>query len=441
MTPKKPRIAKKQLSKPSTKLPPYEESAKYAAVNGAQNGFNRLLDPDTCSNLINAPQAGALSTGDAEANLAAQQLEHLLAAYKYASQAISAASMGHTKTAVHLAYYSELRAAISLYAACSISTQSDFYLGANGTYKQINVGKQTHTFAWNLWSLWKDRRDAKDIFSSLKISPSVSLHDFAKSLSITGRLQSTLGKWDYDLLSLSKNDHEARKISSYQATDIYTGMQSHLEIDALANLSQLLLLEGNSGYLSFEKFYAQWILHSLADAYAKLEVHDKGANYGAEYSTYIANSLARVARDTGESVDLLSGLLTPSSENIAIYSVFEKSQEQNTALINILSRMTILLRLATHKLNSNLSATASKSRSGHKWLRKWLDHLGILEIAVDDGDVADEEGEFRFAVTDLAGLATTTGTAQQTAQTALKVPELAKLIRTETVLCWAVDFV
>lgn len=89
---------------------------------------------------------------DSKTKLAGNQIAHLTSAFEYAAGSISAALVNSSQLAIHLAYYAELRACISLFASSGICVDNyrNFYL--TGTAEKVRFFGGTHKIAWALWN-------------------------------------------------------------------------------------------------------------------------------------------------------------------------------------------------------------------------------------------------------------------------------------------------
>lgn len=95
------------------------------------------------------------SNANPQTTLAAEQLVHLVEGWRYAAAATNSVLSHATDQALHLAYYAELRAAMSLFAWSGIRVKQGayYYLDSNGN--QVRTAPQrTHDAVWGLWKEW-----------------------------------------------------------------------------------------------------------------------------------------------------------------------------------------------------------------------------------------------------------------------------------------------
>lgn len=157
------------------------------------------------------------SNANPQTTLAAEQLVHLVEGWRYAAAATNSV-LSHAKDqALHLAYYAELHAAMSLFAWSGIRVKQGayYYLDSNGN--QVRTAPQrTHEAVWGLWKEWVKRTDAKSLFNdNIRLHPSVTLSDVVGSVRYVNTA-ATLTNWGLDLWDAT-HDHIARNNSSYEA--------------------------------------------------------------------------------------------------------------------------------------------------------------------------------------------------------------------------------
>ena len=84
---------------------------------------------------------------------------HLADGWNYLSRAFDAATRGDRTSAYHLAYYAELRAAISLLATEGIGIFNRRHIALNVRLEPTEYCKPTHHATWSVLSAWSREKD------------------------------------------------------------------------------------------------------------------------------------------------------------------------------------------------------------------------------------------------------------------------------------------
>lgn len=176
---------------------------------------------------------GQLPRGTAIAAVAAQDLIEMVAVsgplhccdgWSYLARALNALLSGDAHASRHLAYYAELRAALSILASdgVGIFDGRNFVIDANGGIHPLAV-RGTHDIAWAALKDWANQPQSFERIATAIDVVGVSLLDGLQAFfpSSTG---SSLGSalieaWGYDLMA-GVGDRTRRNYSSYVATDL-----------------------------------------------------------------------------------------------------------------------------------------------------------------------------------------------------------------------------
>ncbi|MFN3582493.1 hypothetical protein [Phenylobacterium sp.] len=149
---------------------------------------------------------------------------HLIDGWGYLARALNALSSGAPHPARHLAYYAELRAALSILASQGIGifNTRTVVIAEQGDISSFN-GPTTHTMAWFALQNWADKAGAFDmIMSSMDIS-GVTLKDIFQEYFPSPAKQmlgsELISLWGFDL-SVAANDHVDRNTSSYLPNEL-----------------------------------------------------------------------------------------------------------------------------------------------------------------------------------------------------------------------------
>ncbi|HWN72397.1 MAG TPA: hypothetical protein VNN15_01155 [Solirubrobacterales bacterium] len=156
--------------------------------------------------------------------VAASSILHCSDGWSYLGRAMAAQLRGDVGAARHLAYYAELRGALSLLAAQGVGVFSGIHvtLSASGDVELFRHWG-THRFAWEALSAWTDLKRSTELFGKIIQPADAPLADWLDPLigadisSATGRQY--LREWGLDVERFGL-DRDARNDSSYQPRTI-----------------------------------------------------------------------------------------------------------------------------------------------------------------------------------------------------------------------------
>lgn len=366
-----------------------KEAAQDAKDNAAKNGFARLTNQ---AQLVENKSTSSDAL-ELEADLAARQIEHCLVAWNYLSQALIALLNGQDDIAVHLAYYSELRAANSLLASTGVANKElkSYYLNQNNQRRACEV--PTHNFIREIWKNWCNRADSQEAFSTLKVYPAITIADVSQAMGLSANHNNPLLKWGYELVEFSK-DHRSRNVASYQIKSAYTAIEPLDEKDYckfVFTLWEHLISTGSPGNLFFERLYAQYIIHGVCLDFAN-SASETDDNKEAVFLSQQQKILNKLHENSGESLQTLQSILATSFDPDPKFELFELASSTDTHPKNIISRAFVLSRFSANKLNINLSET--QCTNGTMWIQSWLQEAGVISTDSSPTDLFNDADLF-----------------------------------------------
>jgi len=165
-------------------------------------------------------QGGSAANKNLAAYSAASVFTHCLDGWSYASRAVNAYLLGDSGSALHLAYYAELRAACSLLAAHGVIILDKVHAVLDSNLvASYNKSARTHGIAWNAINQWSAIPNSADLVLKALSYRNHSIDDWlaAGNLSPQGRfsVEGFLIKWSMDLRSY-ENDRDMRNVVSYR---------------------------------------------------------------------------------------------------------------------------------------------------------------------------------------------------------------------------------
>jgi hypothetical protein len=301
----------------------------------------------------------SLRSNDVGTYVAASSLSHLLDGWGYLSHAVNAFLNGNKGVAIHLAYYAELRAVMSLLASEGVGVFDNKHIGlkTENSYTIFNRRKRknetgpgralgTHVFAWEALEKWC-RSDVKPSYDLLRIFR-VKGHTFSDLLpgfhpQATQLVSSTIAKswlkkWAFDVKKYI-NDRELRNFVSYRPQTI-SGFDDQLDFkSAIQNVYGLLHVLSPSASNPFD-YLDKLLLKALFDElYKKPEIYGRGT-----LESLIVDSFSHVGAtfDATTQRILLSDRLISES-----HLIFSEASKLAVEPLPIISRASLLLRIST----------------------------------------------------------------------------------------------
>ncbi len=171
---------------------------------------------DTKKKIAFESKAGALKRPrQLSQYIAASCLLHCTDGWSYLGKAISSLLRGDPHRARHLAYYAELRAAMSLLATTGVGVfdRYHFVIDAPNSVAALRAQSSTHVFVWDCLEYWCAQPMSGDLFASIVRPNGRTLDDWLAPLG-GGSVAAPQAKewflqWGMDL-QLPTEDREAR---------------------------------------------------------------------------------------------------------------------------------------------------------------------------------------------------------------------------------------
>ena len=323
---------------------------------------------------------------------------HLSDGWNYLSRAFDASSRGDRGSTCHLAYYAELRAAMSLLAAEGIGIFNNRHVALDDKFQPTVYRGGTHEATWMIFSSWAQEQDkAEGLLQSIYIETE-NLSHWLQIVGVGSPAQQFVAKkwlnaWSVDLDAYN-DDRDRRNETSYRPTRIR--VPSPLPVDPIRELSDPI-------FNSWSELDPEVVGGRAAIDLALLRnaiqlVVDEGA------CSYTSLEKALDALGQYLNANTVDALRTESPTATAIFKAAAIEDFQGKPATPILARALLMLRLASARAASLLAA-ASISREDLKfwWLPMGTD-LGWWDVPEEDellniwGDVsaAWEEAEDRL---------------------------------------------
>lgn len=185
-----------------------------------------IVDNNPCYLKMNISNTNS-TNNDVVNYISALSLMHCLDAWKFIGRAFQSVTSGDSPTACHLAYYAELRAAISILASQGIAIFRDHYtiVKTDGTYEHCQllgengIVKGTHEIAWILLGRLCYDTNFTEILSRIICVDDYELNDFLQDFgyansSLKEFWSKSLSEWGIDL-KLMNQERNRRNTASY----------------------------------------------------------------------------------------------------------------------------------------------------------------------------------------------------------------------------------
>ncbi len=301
---------------------------------------------------------------------------HLADGWDYLSRAFDASSRGDRTTAYHLAYYAELRAAMSLLATEGIGIFNDCHVALDMQLTPTIMRGSTHAVTWLAVAAWS-QQPGRAI--RLLQGIDVEYKNLSEWLQLIGSGQSIQGSiadkwlsaWSIDLQILSR-DHYRRNEMSYRPTRIRVPASRPVDSDSE-------------------------MVGPLFNAWIELEPSVSGTKATLDFA-FLREAIKLVVKDGNcnyptyrSAIESLKGSMSLRSYESLILGdpcagkIFRAAEDQSSRrrAVPILARSLLMLRIASASTASLLkTADVSKSDLYFWWSRLGKD-LGFWETASD----------------------------------------------------------
>ena len=352
---------------------------------------NKYRAPNVLGNDV---KAGNVDDGDATEYLSAAGIIHAMDGWSFLGRAIYSLCRGDVYSTVHLAYYGELRAAVSILANQGIGVLDQFHAVIDDTgqvNKLNNSGVSTHVMAPLAFKSWAGTSSAVEAFKEALNPLGRSLGSWSDALEVGfGTALPALGyvapakewllAWGIDLNLFV--DQKARNAASYRpsAFNEWSVPDADVSVNAVRsvwepmrpsvgsfddldlNLLRLVLWHGLS-----EKQKRDRLGLAVTEAIQALNIEDTDGAIQRFLTTDPATDELDVLRISGG-----QGLVGSSQH-----------------AVEIIARASLLLRLATGSCASRLSRSSVVKNDLDFWIRSLGTDRGLWPAGEEPDDLRD----------------------------------------------------
>lgn len=326
--------------------------------------------------------------------IAASVALHSNDGWSYLGRSVACLLAGDTHRALHLAYYAELRAAMSLLASAGIGifNNQHFIVQTANSITKLRFGQGTHMIAWLALEEWSQQPASGALFAQLIRPEGRTLdewfHAQGGASTLAPQAKTWFMQWGMDL-GLATKDRDARNESSYRPDGVPTtwelkardglefvrDMWSTLEPSAASSFDQI---DRHILRLAMERYYggiSGKVASSTDPAYLALVE-----------ATVSAQSLASATEDR-----LIKFLLRKSAADdplIFRYSAVRPGAPQ-TDVFAVMSRAVLLLRVATGSAHHLLHQAGFNATALAFWWQKLGETRGLWKPGSPPSTLSD----------------------------------------------------
>ena len=314
---------------------------------------------------------------------------HLLTGWRYLSQSAHAFINGARSEALHLAYYAELRAALSILAGSGICIldKKHFSIEQSGTLQWFNG--PTHLIAWFALNRWINRSSSITRIVRAFTVLGYNIQDWYEvftglSVGSDPIIQQWIRKWSIDL----QEDRKLRNTKSYRPDlqpDAFKPVNSP-EIQFLCNINKSFNLE--QGY--FESLDTA-ILYHLAKKSAE-------QNFGG----FTRKKQKRFWKEVKTNLNIIKGLSVSRSSNLVerlkpIYSsdgfrIIRDADPHKKDTQAVFSRALLLIRLATVLMRGQWQEMRNRFGDDLQWQNDLVfQYSKVSNVWFDESNPPDDD--------------------------------------------------
>jgi hypothetical protein len=317
---------------------------------------------------------------------------HCTDGWSFLGRALDCHAQGDSDAARHLAYYAELRGAMSLLAAEGIGIfyRRHFVLGSPLRCLEFKRGG-THEGAWLALEHWAGLRRSADLLANVIEPAGIRLADWLEAFPGASTTWRPIGaewlkSWGLDLRRLS-DDREARNEASYRPTCV--NARALLDVlDSSSFMHSLWVVCEPSAPSRFELLDRHLLRLSLEQAFEAV-TGKKAKDDPSDFGSRVATMLYRVA-PSGLPTDEWRRFLARDVQ--AEDSVLTTEARGTVAVrdprhhIQVMARAALLLRVAT----GACALLLREAGFGRSELEFWWKNLGEERGLWEPGDEPDE---------------------------------------------------
>lgn len=314
--------------------------------------------------------------------IAASVALHSNDGWSYLGRSVACLLAGDTHRALHMAYYAELRAAMSLLASAGIGIFSGqhFIVPTANTTAKLRSGQGTHNIAWLALEEWSQQPASGALFAQLIRPEGRTLDDWFHAQGGAGALapqaKAWFMQWGMDL-GLATKDRDARNESSYRPDGVPTTWELKAK-DGLEFVRDMWSTLEPSATSSFEQI-DRHILRLAMERYYEGFSGKKPSRTDPAFMALVESTVSAQSLSNATEVRLKKFLLRQSAADeplIFRYSAVGPGNPQTDAFA-VMSRAVLLLRIATGSAHNLLHQAGFDAAALSFWWQKLGEARGL----------------------------------------------------------------
>jgi len=334
--------------------------------------------------------------------IAISSLLHCVDGWSYLGRALECHSRGDIHNSIHLAYYAELRAAMSILAVQGIGIFDRQHFVIDQDKKCLLIANPTehnshgtHEIVWLAFKFWSEQKDARDLLMEIIHPFNYPLKEWFSAIQKVERTNEDpiLGKflrdWGMDL-DFFIDDKKMRNELSYRPTKIKNLVEYNFEknLNFLSNFWRFFEPSEINRFENLDRYLILYTINSIFNR-SEIDIFDDDIDEVMNFETKI-NSLLNAMNIEGIKSQNLSKFLCnfdPQASNIISEST-KKGYTFSHKIEHapIISRAALLLRVSTGLCSRLLENTGISKDE----LAFWWNPLGVERGLWKLGEEPDE---------------------------------------------------
>lgn len=327
----------------------FERIIKTHIPNGHLIGERNFYKKDT-RDRVNSLIPATLKANQMEEYIAASVIVHSSDGWNYLSRSIESLINGDIASAIHFAYYAELRSAMSLMASEGVGIFDKQHIWFNAAKTPtLFRGFTTHSGADSGLKEWAKLSSKKELLFKLMRVNGITMADWIRETGFSTNskyassvINGWLKKWSIDLHL--KQDQSIRNVMSYRPHFKIPNVNIEDTLNKLSEIWGLLEPNPSGGFPNLDRHLLRI---ALEDIYRKSTGNEPT---GASFNLFITKIFARLGEDTKQS---LFAFLTRATVPNDPFVFTEARKDRTNPLVNkddplpLICRALLLLRLST----------------------------------------------------------------------------------------------
>jgi hypothetical protein len=316
---------------------------------------------------------------------------------------------GDYGTAVHLAYYSELRAAMSFLASEGIGVFHNHHCWVDSTGNgHIFRASSTHAFVWQAIQKWAEyqpkSRNLLDLFriEGITISDWLTAAGYVPGSIPAARLaQDWLKDWSLDL-ALVEKDRTFRNYVSYRPQNMQSQFNPSAFQQNLETIIEYWRVCEPSGLERCSILDRYLLRHALESTY---QIRTGQRYLGKRYRIFIEHTLSNLSLSPGLTLNEFLLRKRASTNHLLLKEAKKKGRDRYGKLrpLSVIARAVLLLRLCSAAVDNIMQIQSISCEDIGFWWRAFGHDIGLWDANSEPDSITDLWADIQPVLDDLAG--------------------------------------